>query len=90
MSAVVPITQQEQSLEEHKYTVRSVAFNTSGMLASGGWDNTINLTRIYTKKFVKTALLSMNRCGMIYDIIDNIMEKLGVIDKKGKITGCVI
>jgi hypothetical protein len=60
------------------------------MLASGSWDKTIHLTHIYTKIFVKTALMTMNRCGLIDDIIDNIMEKLGIIDKKGKITGCVI
>jgi len=32
----------------------------------------------------------MNRCGLIDDIIDNIMKKLGIIDEKGKITECVI
>jgi len=79
-----------RTLEGHINTVWSVAFNGARMLASGSWDNTINLTRIYTKKFVMTALLSMNRCGMIDDVIDNIMDKLGVIDNKGKITGCVI
>jgi WD40 repeat protein len=70
--------------------VRSVAFNTDGMLAVGSDDKTINLTCIYTKKFVKTALLMMNRYGLIDDVIDNIMEKLGVIDGKGNITGCIV
>ena len=78
------------TLEGHTDYVSSVAFNGAGMLASGGWDKTINLTRIYTKKFIKTALMTMNRCGLIDDIIDNIMEKLGVIDRKGNITECVI
>ena len=78
------------TLEGHTDWVLSVAFNGVGMLASGSWDDTINLTRIYTKKFVNTALLTMNRCGLIDDIIDNIMEKIGVIDNKGNITGCVI
>ena len=78
------------TLEGHTETVCSVAFNPDGMLASGSNDKTINLTRIYTKKFINTALMTMNSCGLVYDVIDNIMEKLGVIDNKGKITGCVI
>jgi WD40 repeat protein len=79
------------TLEGHTDCVKSVAFNGAGnMLASGSCDNTINLTRIYTKKFVKTALLTMNRHMLVDDVIDNIMEKLGVIDKKGNITGCMI
>jgi len=77
------------TLEGHTSAVNSVAFNPDGLLASACGDK-INLTHIYTKEFIKTALLSMNRCGMIDDVIDNIMEKLGVIDNKGKITGCVI
>ena len=79
-----------RTLEGHTETVCSVAFNPDGMLASGSGDKTINLTRIYTKKFIKTALMTMDRCGLIDDIIDNIMEKLGIIDRKGKITGCVV
>ena len=79
-----------KTLEGHTDHVNSVAFNGAGMLASGSYDKTINLTRIYTKKFINTALMTMDRCGLIDDIIDNIMEKLGVIDKKGKITGCTI
>jgi len=79
-----------RTLEGHINTVWSVAFNGAGMLASGSWDNTINLTRIYTKKFVKTALLTMNRYAMIDDVIDNIMEKLGVIDENWKLTECVV
>ena len=78
------------TLKDHTYYVNSVAFNPDGMLASGSWDKTINLTHIYNKTFVKTALMTMNRRGMIDDVIDNIMEKLGVIDKKGNITGCMI
>ena len=78
------------TLKGHATVVKSVAFNGAGMLASGSWDKTVNLTRIYTKKFIKVALMTMNRCGLIDDIIDNIMEKLGIIDKKGNITGCVI
>ena len=78
------------TLEGHTSYVLSVAFNGAGMLASGSNDRTIGLTPMYTKKFVNTALMTMNRCGLIDDIIDNIMEKLGVIDKKGKITGCTI
>jgi len=78
------------TLKWHTDGVKSVAFNGIEMLVSGSYDTTIGLTRIYTKKFVKTALLTLNRCGMIDDVIDNIMKKLGVIDGKGKITGCVI
>ena len=78
------------TLEGHTNNVWSVAFNGDGLLASGSCDTTINLTRIYTKKFVNTTLLTMNRRGLVDDVIDNIMEKLGVIDNKGKITGCVI
>ena len=78
------------TLEGHTDYVSSVAFNGAGMLASGSRDNTIKLWDIYTKKFVMTAPLTMNRCGLIDDIIDNIMEKIGVIDNKGNITGCVI
>ena len=79
------------TLKDHTNYVSSVAFNYDGtLLASGSWDKTINLTRIYTKKFINTALMTMNRCGLIDDIIDNIMEKLGIIDKKGNITGCTI
>ena len=78
------------TLEGHTSYVTSVAFNGDGMLASGSGDKTINLTHIYTKKFINTALLTMNRYELIDDIIDNIMEKLGIIDKKGNITGCVI
>ena len=79
-----------KTLEGHTDYVRSVALKGDGLLASGSDDHTINLTHIYTKKFVKTALLTMNRCGLVDDVIDNIMEKLGVIDEKGKITGCVV
>ena len=78
------------TLKGHRLDVTSVAFNGDEMLASGSYDNTIGLTRIYTKKFVNTALMTMNRCGLIDDVIDNIMDKLGVIDNKGKITGCVV
>ena len=78
------------TLKEHTNSVLSVAFNGDGMLASGSDDKTINLTHIYTKKFVNTALMTMNRRGLIDDVIDNIMEKLGVIDKKGNPSGCVI
>ena len=63
-------------LEGHTNYVISGAFNGAGMLASGSWDNTINLTYMYTKKFVKTALLTLNRCGLINDVIDNIMGNL--------------
>jgi WD40 repeat protein len=78
------------TLEGHTNEVLSVAFNGIEMLVSGSYDTTIGLTPFYTKKFVKTALLTMNRCRLVDDVIDNIMEKLGVIDNKGKITGCVI
>jgi WD40 repeat protein len=78
------------TLKGHRLDVTSVAFNGDEMLASGSYDNTIGLTRFYTKKFVNTALMTMNRCGLIDDVIDNIMDKLGVIDNKGKITGCVV
>ena len=79
------------TLEGHTDCVKSVAFNGAGnMLASGSCDNTIKLTRIYTKKFVNTTLLTMNRRGLVDDVIDNIMDKLGVIDKKGNLSGCVI
>ena len=72
--------------------IDTIAFNGAGnIMASGGWGvNTINLTPIYTKKFVMTAVLTMNRRRLVEDVIDNIMEKLGVIDKKRKITDCVI
>ena len=79
-----------RTLKGHTSIVKSVAFNGYGLLASGSGDKTINLTHIYTRKFVKTALLTMNRYGLVEDIIDNIMEKLGVIDNKGKITGCIV
>ena len=80
-----------KTLTMHRGPTWSAVFHPNGkMLASGSDDKTINLTHIYTKKFVKTVLLTMNRCGLIDDIIDNIMEKLGVIDNKGKITGCIV
>ena len=77
-------------IKGHTDFVLSIAFNKDGLLASASHDNTINLTPIYTKKFINTALMTMNRCGLIDDIIDNIMEKLGVIDRKGNITECTI
>ena len=77
------------TLEGHTSAVNSVAFNPDGLLASACGDK-IYLTHIYTKKFVKTTLMTLNRCGLVDDVIDNIMEKLGIIDRKGKITGCVI
>ena len=80
-----------KTLTRYRGPIWSVVFHPNGkMLVSGSGDKTINLTHIYTKKFLKTALLTMNRCGVIDDVIDNIMDKLGVIDNKGKITGCVI
>ena len=79
-----------KTLEGHTDYVRSVALKGDGLLASGSDDHTINLTHIYTKKFIKTGLLTLNRCGLVDDVIDNIMEKLGVIDKKGNLSGCVI
>ena len=79
-----------RTLVGHTNCVISVAFNDVGMLASGSYDKTINLTHIYTKKFINTALLTLNRRRLVDDVIDNIMEKLGIIDEKGKITGCVI
>ena len=78
------------TLKVHTNYIWSVAFNGDDLLSSGSCDTTINLTHIYTKKFVKTALLTMNRRGLVDDVIDKIMMKLGVIDNKGKITGCVV
>jgi len=80
-----------KTLTSHRGPIWSVVFHPNGkMLACGSWDNTINLTHMYTKKFVKTVLLSMNRDGLIDDVIDNIMEKLGVIDENWKLTECVV
>ena len=79
-----------KTLTRHGGPIWSVAFNGVGNMLACGNNKTINLSHIYTKKFIKTALMTMNRCGLIDDIIDNIMEKLGIIDKKGNITGCTI
>jgi WD40 repeat protein len=80
----------KRTLKEHTNSVLSIAFNTDGLLASGCWDNTINLTCIYTKKFVKTALLTMKKRGLVNDVSELIMKKLGVIDNNWKLTECVI
>ena len=79
-----------KTLEEHTDCVWSIVFNGDGKMLASAYGDKIYLTHIYTKKFVKTTLMTLNRCGLIDDVIDNIMEKLGVIDEKGKITGCVI
>ena len=78
------------TLKEHTNYVSSVAFNGAGNMLASACGDKIYLTHIYTKKFVNTALMTMNRYGLIDDVIDNIMEKLGVIDKKGNLSGCVI
>ena len=79
-----------KTLEEHTDCVWSIVFNGDGKMLASACGDKIYLTHIYTKKFVNTALMTMNRYGLIDDVIDNIMEKLGVIDGKGKITECVI
>ena len=37
-------------LEGHTNAVNSVAFNTDGLLASGGWDKTIKLWNVNTNE----------------------------------------
>ncbi|MDP6587357.1 MAG: WD40 repeat domain-containing protein, partial [Anaerolineales bacterium] len=72
------------TLEGYTDAVYSVAFNGAGLLAGVNGDKTISLTHIYTQEFIMTSLLCMKRCGLIPDVRDLIMMRMGVIDKRYK------
>ena len=74
------------TLTVHTCFVHSLAFN-NAVLASGSMVRSIKLTHIFTRKFIMTGLLAMKRHGLIADIRDLIMMKVGAIDKNYKRIG---